>query len=457
MPVRPGENNTPTSVMAYPRVYATATLLNDGRVLIAGGSDANAGLVHSITNTAEIFDPATETFSLVSATMSWPRVNHCAVTLADGHILLIGGWATWDGISWNDAGPPNLDEFDPVASSFTSHSITGPLPNSDSNGETRPECFPLSEDRVFINTDRSGPMLLDTVSWTTREIQLSGVSADYKAVYSSAAQTPDGKVWIAGGQVSELENITLSDIVRFDPANENASIIGHLLQARTYAGILSFPDNSIEVYGGAACDATGTKCQGLSSVELVTSAGAASTIGDLPSEKFEFTPVMLQNGKSLQVGGSDVNGLAVETQYVFDEISHTAGATGNMIEKRRGYAITPLNTGRILIAGGADDWGKGSKTAEIFEPDANLYILIPKNTIAPGEFVQLSTETALSGSVDWKAQYGTITASGGYTAPANLPGGPSDISVVLQDEVSATLPTGAKAVAPITIVFPAGL
>jgi hypothetical protein len=105
--------------------------------------------------------------------------------------------------------------------------------------------------------------------------------------------------------------------------------------------------------------------------------------------------------------------------------------------------------GDTIISGASS----GTNSAEIFEPDANLYVLIPKTTVAPGEFVQLSAETSLSGTVTWAAKYGTVTSTGGYTAPTTFPFGPRDIPIA-SDEVTATLPTGEKAVAPIRIVFP---
>ncbi len=459
--IRPNDN-TPTSTMTYPRVYATATLLNDGRVLVAGGDNGVVGMDNPTgpwAYSAEIFDPATETFSLLNSTMSAARVNHCAVTLSNGGVVMIGGWAEYVGWNSPEVLPSTVDLFDPGTNSFVSYPISGPLPNI--AGDNPPACFLLSGDRIFINSDYSGPMVLDTNTWTTHEIQVAGVPTGYKPVNSSAAQTPDGRVWIVGGQVSFLDNSTISDVMRFDPADESASIVGHLIQARFFAGVLPFPDNSIEVYGGVFSDVTGLTTISLTSVERITSAGTAIKIGDLPMPKFTFTPVMLQNGKSLQVGGSDLNGLVIDTQFVFDETSYASGVTGNMVEKRRWYGITPLNTGRVLIVGGETETegleppDHGSNTAEIFEPDANLYVLIPKTTVAPGEFVQLSTETSLSGTVTWTAKYGTVTAAGGYTAPSADPNGQIDQTTIIQDEVTATLPTGEKAVAPIRIVFPA--
>ncbi|HXW84187.1 MAG TPA: hypothetical protein VEJ86_07265, partial [Candidatus Binataceae bacterium] len=69
------------------RFGQTATLLEDGRVLIAGG----AGDDSTDPVTAELFDPVTKRFMLAGKLLS-PRTNHSAALLADGRVLIAGGW-----------------------------------------------------------------------------------------------------------------------------------------------------------------------------------------------------------------------------------------------------------------------------------------------------------------------------------------------------------------------------
>ena len=326
-----------------------------------------------------------------------------------------------------------------------------PLPDQGDGGTT--QCFLLSGNRIFINALKTGLMVLDTNTWQTRALPWNTGS---RPVYTSVTQTPDGKVWIVGGR-NPANYMSTADIVRFDPETESLSIVGQLLEALDSAGILPFPDNSVEVYGGLSSVPLdgGGYSPPISSIERIDSAGIASKIGDLPMPKATQTPVMLQNGKSLQVGGSDINGHVNETQYVFDETTHTSGVTGTMVEKRAQYGITPLTTGRVFIVGGNSYYGTQSKTAEIFEPDASIYVLLPKTTVAPGEFMQLSAESSASGTVMWLERYGTVTSTGGYTAPLENPNGSANPVTTVQDEVTATLSTGAKALAPVTVQFPA--
>ncbi len=74
------------------RAYHTATLLEDGRVLVAGGSDS--GFFGSGGNlaSAEIYDPSEDTWSEANP-LSTARGNHAAVRLPDGGVLVIGGVA----------------------------------------------------------------------------------------------------------------------------------------------------------------------------------------------------------------------------------------------------------------------------------------------------------------------------------------------------------------------------
>jgi galactose oxidase-like protein/Kelch motif protein len=68
----------------------TATLLEDGRVLIAGGSSQPSTAKGSVTSHAELYDPSSETFTSTSA-MQTPREFHTAVRLTDGAVLVAGG------------------------------------------------------------------------------------------------------------------------------------------------------------------------------------------------------------------------------------------------------------------------------------------------------------------------------------------------------------------------------
>lgn len=74
--------------MIAARDRPTATLLPDGRVLIAGGQGADGAAV----TFAELFDPATGHFARMEGPTMTPRMAHEAAALPDGRVLVCGGW-----------------------------------------------------------------------------------------------------------------------------------------------------------------------------------------------------------------------------------------------------------------------------------------------------------------------------------------------------------------------------
>ena len=82
---------TATGTMADAREGFTATLLPDGMVLVSGGVRLVSGSISDVAlASAELYDPVTGTWS-VAATMAVPRADHAATLLLDGKVLVAGG------------------------------------------------------------------------------------------------------------------------------------------------------------------------------------------------------------------------------------------------------------------------------------------------------------------------------------------------------------------------------
>jgi hypothetical protein len=97
---------TQASALSVPRRGHTATLLSDGKVLVAGGSNGGAALV-----SAEVYDPDTNTWSPVGG-MSVARTAHSAILLPDSRVLVTGGGGT----DW--AGSASAEVFNPADGSW---------------------------------------------------------------------------------------------------------------------------------------------------------------------------------------------------------------------------------------------------------------------------------------------------------------------------------------------------
>jgi len=77
-------------VLLVSRARHSATLLDNGTVLIAGGQATSGPSAGGMAAAAEIFNPVTATFTPTAALIA-PRRGHSAVLLPDGNVLLAGG------------------------------------------------------------------------------------------------------------------------------------------------------------------------------------------------------------------------------------------------------------------------------------------------------------------------------------------------------------------------------
>jgi hypothetical protein len=108
---------TPTGSMLTPRGSHTATLLPNGKVLVAAGTDLVAAgdgtPIDSTSAGAEIYDPATGTWSSTGS-MSFPRSAHTATLLPNGKVLVAGGVSYFRSVF-----PTTAELYDPVTGKWS--------------------------------------------------------------------------------------------------------------------------------------------------------------------------------------------------------------------------------------------------------------------------------------------------------------------------------------------------
>jgi len=187
----------------------TVTLLQDGRVLVAGGK-TRSGSSFQAANSAEIFDPSDNTW-VATGSMSSVRILHAATLLPDGRVLVTGGQG-WDKIPdghlesgpncvWPYGCKPSLAFFrSPV---LTSSEIYDPttgeweLVNNMPGWRTGHDAILLPDGRILVSGQ--DPYLFDikTGDW---QIVTTGLAHG-----PTLTLMPDGNVLLTGlGSAGEL-------------------------------------------------------------------------------------------------------------------------------------------------------------------------------------------------------------------------------------------------------------
>ena len=106
---------TPTGSLNVARRDPSAVLLDDGRVFVTGGGPEVSISTTPGLNTAEIYDPQEGAFRLLDAKMSSLRIFHAMVKLDDGRVLIAGGS---EGPGFNNA-LRTVEIFDPATETFS--------------------------------------------------------------------------------------------------------------------------------------------------------------------------------------------------------------------------------------------------------------------------------------------------------------------------------------------------
>jgi hypothetical protein len=408
--------------MTTARKFHTATLLRDGKVLIAGGSGASA----------EIYDPATRTFAK-TGNLTTARTNPTATLLDDGRVLIVGGDL------FTSIDPPiapqktTAELFDPSTGTFTRTADmvtvhiygTATLLKSGkvliaggimSLGGFYPNPAPA----VVANPELYDP---STGSFSvTGAFQSDGDGVSVTDV-SAATLLPDGRVLIAGEPDSEL----------YDPVNGTFSLTGATvtpcgLQLGDRAQQYISGRTATLLMNGKVLEAGGEHedCGRFAYAELYDpAAGKFVATGAMTRARANHTatllptgPVLITGGESEATfgGGSIFSGTEASAE-LYDPATGRFAQTGDMSARRAGHTATLLKDGTVLITGGYSYAGIGAEfccfaSAELYIPP----VLVPAPTLlslsgdgrGPGTIIRAGTALVSSRT---GALFGEVTSS----------------------------------------------
>ncbi|HKD66890.1 MAG TPA: DUF3179 domain-containing (seleno)protein [Candidatus Binataceae bacterium] len=272
---------TTTGSMKSPRGAHTATLLADGRVLITGGMDD----LKTIAN-AEIYDPATGEFTAIEP-MHLRREKHTATLLKNGHVLIAGGYE-------GDAYPSATTElFDPSKGKF----VEGPAMTV---GRQNHSATMLPDGRVLIagGMGKNGVMSSAEV-YDPSSGRITAVGdMNAKREGHTATLLKDGKVLITGGSNANIPAQTSAEL--YDPATGKFTRAGEMAVGRQGHGAILLPDGQVLVVGGIGLN---PQHRYLASVELYNPATRSfKLLGEMLLPRFGPTLTLLGDGEVLVTG-----------------------------------------------------------------------------------------------------------------------------------------------------------
>ncbi len=293
------------------RQLHTATLMTNGRVLIAGGLgvDTSANQFTALA-TCVVFDPASDTFTATGA-MPQARGWHNAVNLSNGQVLVAAGVN---------------DQLAAIKSSATYDPASGQWQAAGNSGaHTHGAMVTVGQQTIIasgcdITYTQNGPQLNAMASPITERYDAQARTFGQAAnnvgdrIYYAGAASSSGKALFAGGLGISGQNLVPTDTTEVYDPSQNAFVPG--------------PAMSVARYG----------------VEL-------AEIGN--------------TGDMLMVGG--IEGQAnTAVGEVFQMNTNTIVGQASMAEARVDHKAVTLNDGRILVVGGADDNGDSLDTCEFF-------------------------------------------------------------------------------------------
>jgi Galactose oxidase, central domain len=210
----------------------TATLLPNGKVLIAGGANTPSGSVSS----AELFDPATDTWMFTGST-SIVRDQATAVLLTNGQVLIAGGAP---GVIYS------AELYDPNTGTWTNtapmNEPRGYYPTSTllPNGQVFVAGGDEDEYYQGINSELYDPV---AGTWT--------LTTGLVCFGNTATLLPSGRVFMAGGAQNDFYSyMVLASAQSYDPVRGDFKQTGNMITARDSFTSTLLTNGQVLIAGG---------------------------------------------------------------------------------------------------------------------------------------------------------------------------------------------------------------
>jgi hypothetical protein len=305
-------------MLAAGRYSATATLLQNGEVLVAGGQGDSGVYLAS----AELYDPASNSWS-AAASMTSARAYHTATLLQNGEVLVAGGQNNCQ-LACNYLASAEL--YNPTSNSW---SAAGSM----ADARAAHTATLLQNGEVLVTGGYSSfPPQWSAELYDPRSNRWSdaGSMADARA-YHTATLLHNGEVLVAGG--NSVGGV-LATAELYDPASNSWSAAGSLATARTFHTATLLQTGKVLVAGGQ--NNCVPVCSYLASAELYTPATSASVLdGDFGDQTVgeqsavEYLPVTDAGDEPLFVTGTSISGAdASDFSVVSDGCTNQTVAPG---------------------------------------------------------------------------------------------------------------------------------
>ncbi len=354
---------TATGSMSVPRQEHTATLLPNGRVLIAGG--VKWAFPTTFYASAEIYDPATGQFTL-TGTMNSAHVDHTATLLSNGKVLVASGEGSTNPDASNQQITLSAELYDPSTGTFTP---TGSM----TIGRFNQAATTLSDGRVVITggyadvNTRTATASAELYDPSTGTFSPTGTMNVARAEHTSTL-LPNGTVLIGGGFSSAgfFSGVQLSTAEIYNPLSGNFKGLANMAFAHSRIVAPLLPN-------GAVLLASGTNAELFFPTDPPFQVQEFTATSNTNVTRQQHTSTLLPNGKTLIAGGTAGGGAATTSSELYDPVAGTFTATGSLNTGRIYHTATLLSNGLVLIAGGLGSSGGTLASAELYNPATGTF------------------------------------------------------------------------------------